>query len=215
MLLFDRGFRRVSLISYLREIGHELFIIRLMGKVLIQGGNYVGLLGAYPIKMGEVVDLGPCLVRSDKAVRVRVVGAWREGEKEPWWLATDMGSSAKKIVRVYDRRTSVEEQFRDGKGARYGAQMKWTHFARPESVDRLWLLWGLSVIVWTVAGVLACAGDSTLQLMSKSKGARRSLVSVGMQALEQIEFALCLDWRQFASLLPDAVFRNPLRGGKR
>jgi hypothetical protein len=148
-------------------------------------------------------------------VTVRVIGVWKKNEDEPWWLATAMEETLAKLVSLYDRRTSIEEQFRDSKGARYGAQMKWTHFKRPEALDRLWLLSALSLVAWTVTGILACQADKTLRLMSRSKGARRSFVSIGVASRHRLETVLLLPWSDFAKLIPRAVFRSLISGEKK
>jgi hypothetical protein len=186
-----------------------------MAKVKVEGGKYTGLLSRYPLRPGRSVDLGWCRLRSDGVVSVRVIGVWKKDEEEPWWLATAMEDKASKIVSIYDRRTSVEEQFRDSKGARYGAQMKWTHFQRPESLDRLWLLIALSLIAWTVTGILACRADKTLRLVSRSKGARRSYVSIGAASTRTQEVVLLLPWDEIARLVPIAVFRSLISGEKK
>jgi hypothetical protein len=215
ILLFDRGFRRASLIKFLLDQGHKKFLIRLMAKVKVEGKRYTGLLSQYPLRPGRSVDLGWCRLRCDGVVTVRVIGIWKKDEDEPWWLATVMDDKLSKIVSIYDRRTSIEEQFRDSKGARYGAQMKWTHFQRPESLDRLWLVLALSLVAWTVTGILACRSDKTLRLMSRSKGPRRSYVSIGAAARGTLEVVLLLPWSDFAKLIPMAVFRSLVSGEKK
>lgn len=163
-----------------------------------------------------MIDLGLCQLRADRAVTVRIIGIWQYDRDEPWWLATGLPGSAREVVSLYDRRTSIEHQFRDGKGTRYGAQMRWTHFQRPESLDRLWLLWALSSPAWTVSGLLAFAEDRTVVLFSRKKGPRLSLLSVGMQHPKLTERALRLPWRLLLLLLPQPFLREiPPKGGKR
>jgi len=148
-------------------------------------------------------------------VTVRVVGVWQYGEDEPWWLATDLEEDVREVVSLYDRRTSVENQFRDGKGARFGAGMRWTHFRRPESLDRLWLLWALSAPAWTVAGLMAFAEDPTALLFSRSKGPRRSLISIGRCCAHHVDEALRLPWRLLLLWLPQPVLRNIAPEGRK
>lgn len=89
VLVFDRGFRRASLIKLLNQHGFT-FIIRLASKVKVAGDGYVGLLRNYPLRPGMLVDLGVCRFRSDGVVNVRIVGVWTKGQAEPWWLATSL-----------------------------------------------------------------------------------------------------------------------------
>lgn len=214
VLLFDRGFRRASLIKLLLQLEH-LFIIRLMANVKVAGATYTGLLSAYPLKPGQTVDLGVCRLRSDGVVLVRVIGVWRRGEDEPWWLATSLDNTPRKIAETFDRRVSVEEQFRDTKGCRFGIKMKWTKFATCESINRLYLLAALALICWTASGVLEAREDPTMRLVSKSKGPRRSFVSIGIEAKRRLLEVLRLGWRTLIELLPDTEMRTFAWVGKK
>ena len=137
--IFDRGFRRVSLI---RELGwlSQPFIIRLAAKVQGVGEPYTGLLSQHPLQPGQRVDLGVCALGQAKPVRVRVIGVWAQGQDEPWWLATTLTCSARRVAAYYDRRMGIEEHFRDCKGCRYGIKLKWTAFTDPAALARLFLL---------------------------------------------------------------------------
>jgi hypothetical protein len=98
-------------------------------------------------------------------------------------------------------------------GCRYGEQMTSTHYQRPESVDRLWLLWALGSPAWTVAGLLAFGQDHTVILFSRRKGPRRSLISIGMQEPSLVEQALRASWRTLLLLLPRPIERDLVNGG--
>lgn len=89
VLIFDRGFRRASLIKLLQQSELQ-FIIRLISKVKVSGKTYAGLLRDYPLTPGGIVDLGVCRYRGDGAVSVRIIGVWAFGQKEPWWVATSL-----------------------------------------------------------------------------------------------------------------------------
>jgi hypothetical protein len=95
ILIFDRGFRRASLIKLLNEHGYS-YVIRLISKVKVTGKRYAGLLRDYPLSPGQMVDLGVCRYRSDGIVTVRIIGVWAHGQKEPWWLATSMEKKRQK-----------------------------------------------------------------------------------------------------------------------
>lgn len=180
VLVFDRGFRRISLIRDLLLSGQP-FVLRLMGKVHVKAKGYAGLLGDYPLRPGQRVDLGVVELRQHRPVRVRVIGVWAPRQKEPWWLATSLTQQVKTVVQCYDRRMTVEEMFRDSKGTRFGMQLFWTRFAQPSQLNRLFLLAAVAVALWTAAGTLALHSDPSLRLFSVARGARRSLVNIGRQ----------------------------------
>lgn len=207
VLIFDRGFRRVSLI---RELGwlSQPFIIRLAAKVQASGEHYVGLLSAHPLRPGQRVDLGLCALGQAKPVRVRVIGVWAAGQKEPWWLATSLTCSARRVIAYYDRRMGIEEHFRDSKGCRYGIKIKWTAFTDPAALARLFLLAAIASAVWLLAGVLACGADPSLRLDSGRKGPRRSLIAVGIDSPQAIAQVLALSWPRLRHLWPKARLRD-------
>lgn len=207
VLVFDRGFRRVSLIRQLQYL-NQPFVLRLMGKVHVRLTEYQGLLSVYPLRPGAWVDLGMVELRQQHPVRVRIVGVWAAHQKEPWWLATSLANSVKDVVRCYDRRMTVEEMFRDSKGRRFGMQLFWTRFARPDQLDRLFLLAAIAIAIWTAAGALALQADPSQALISRSRGPRRSLVNIGRLEPELIIQLLGSTWSYLVSLLLPAKART-------
>jgi hypothetical protein len=73
----------------------------------------------------------------------------------------------------------IEEQFRDVKGSRFGMKLKWTQFTRAEFVERMYLLVGIALLLWTSIGSAVEEGQPKVRLQSKSKGARLSLARIG------------------------------------
>lgn len=207
VLIFDRGFRRVSFIKELEWL-KQPFIVRLAVKVQVASQAYQGLLSDHPLRPGQVVDLGSCALRQAKPVSVRVIGVWAKGQDEPWWLATSLAGKPKQVADLYDRRMAVEEQFRDSKGCRYGLQIEWTAFKDPRSLARLFLLAAIAMTVWILAALLACRADPTLRLPSRSKGARRSLLAIGVDSATDIERVLKLPWIAALELWPPTRIRD-------
>lgn len=192
VLIFDRGFRRISLIRELRWL-KQPFLIRLAAKVQVVSGVYGGLLSEHPLRPGQMVDLETCLLGQRRPVRVRVVGVWARGQDQPWWLATTLHDAAKRVAEIYDRRMGVEACFRDSKGCRYGLKIKWTAFKTAQALARLFLLAAIAMMVWQAAGLLACHADETLRLTSRAKGPRRSLIAIGIASPHAVERILA--WR--------------------
>jgi hypothetical protein len=207
VLIFDRGFRRVSLIRELAWLAQP-FIIRLAVKVQVVSESYAGLLSQHPLRPGQRVDLGVCALGQRKPMRVRVIGVWAAGQEEPWWLATTLTCSARRVAAYYDRRMGIEEHFRDSKGCRYGIKIKWTAFADAPALARLFLLAAIAGAVWLLAGVLAARADPSVRLQSKSKGPRRSLISVGADSPRATAQVLAAGWRALRNLWPRAELRD-------
>jgi hypothetical protein len=121
---------------------------------------------------------------------------------------TSLTHRVKAVVQCYDRRMTVEEMFRDSKGTRFGMQRFWTRFAKPEQLDRLFLLAAVAVALWTAAGALALRRDPSLCLFSSARGARRSLVHIGRVETALLSQLLDAALRQIQSLLLPTQTRN-------
>ncbi len=115
--LCDRGFHRVAWLLALKNLKQQ-FVVRLQRDVLVEIDERKVLLKSLRLNRGEFRDFGWVKLRVDGAVKVRLIGIWAIESKEIWWLATNLNSKVSEIVGLYDRPMSVEEQFRDTKGAR-------------------------------------------------------------------------------------------------
>ena len=76
---------------------------------------------------------------------------------------------------------TVEEQFRDLKGQRFGVKLFWTQFRDPEALARFLLLLAIALAVWIAAGRVAAWANPSLRMVSKRKGPRQSFVTIGLR----------------------------------
>lgn len=189
--LCDRGFHRVAWLGRLAEF-EQAFVVRLTRDVTVHLPGGACLLKSLALAEGERRDLGWVWVRSDRWVRVRLIGVWAAGAKEVWWLATNLENRVSKVVAYYDRRMGIEEQFRDTKGHRFGVKLRWTQFTRPEFVERIYLLVGVALLLWTTVGHAVEESEPKVRLVSRTKGARLSLVRVGAYYWQQMSKKLKL-----------------------
>ncbi len=152
VLLADRGFGHVRFLRFLqglvRTLGRQVhFVVRLPGKIEVEHRGRSGLLGEWPLSPGEKLLLEGAWLRRDRAVRVNLVLVWQEGQKEPWFLATDL-EDPQEAIRLYRQRAWIDELFRDWK-SHFGLEE-----SRVASVERLErLLVGLVVAYWVLAWV--------------------------------------------------------------
>ncbi len=204
--LCDRGFHRVGWLRRLIEM-EQHFVVRLKRDVTVHLRDRVCLLKSLEVNEGERRDFGFILLRSDEAVRVRLIGVWAKGAKEVWWLATDLTNRVSKIVAYYDRRMGIEEQFRDVKGSRFGVKLKWTQFTRAEFVERMYLLVGVALLLWTSVGSAVESEEPKVRLRSKTKGARLSLARIGSYYWQKMSKRLRLTARFVREHLPPPRLR--------
>jgi hypothetical protein len=206
--LADRGFRRVSFIQLLlRQTGHT-FLVRLAEKVKVQTKRGGQTLRNWGLQPGRAVDLGWVDVRQDAAVRVRVVGIWAKGHREPWWLATNCPDSLSRLVSLYDRRMTIEEQIRDTKGARFGFALVWTQIKTPEALARFVLLIGLAVLLLTAVGHAVAERHPSIRIPSKTKGPRLSYLSIGLLLWPLLQPKLVITSRFLEDHLPPPALRS-------
>jgi hypothetical protein len=177
--LSDRGFQRVSYLKLLKDQEGHSFLVRIADKLTVEFKKDKRLLKKCGLQPGHALDLGRVLLRQDGAVCVRVIGIWAKGQREPWWLATNLQDPLSHLASLYDRRMAIEEQIRDTKGARFGLKLVWTQIKTPQALARLTLLIGLTLLLLTAIGHAIAMRHPDVRLISKTKGPRLSFLSVG------------------------------------
>jgi hypothetical protein len=112
------------------------------------------------------------------------------------------------VLKLYDRRMTVEEQSRDTKGRRFGVKLFWTQFRDPEALSRFLLLLAVALLIWELAGYAAAQRDPTLRLRSRTKGPRQSHLTIGLRILACGARAVTLTVTGIARLLEPPALRR-------
>ena len=185
-----------------------MFVVRLTRDVTVRLADRACLLRSLALEPGERRDFGWVRLRADELVRVRLIGVWAAGAREAWWLATNLENRGSKVVSYYDRRMGVEEQFRDAKGHRFGMKLRWTQFTRPEFVERMYLLVGVALLLWTSVGRAVEESEPKVRLESKTKGARLSLARIGSYYQREVSKRLRLTAKFVREHLPPPRLRT-------
>ena len=154
VVLLDRGFKRVALVNHLKRCGLR-FIIRTGGNVHVRHPQYEGRMDRVIQKRGERRDLTDALLRPSRPVRVRVVGGWERGQREPWLLMTDLDWAVKHVIAAYGKRFRIEETFRDEKNSRFGLFLGGVKFHHAERLERMLLVAALVHFFAMAAGAMA------------------------------------------------------------
>jgi hypothetical protein len=164
-LLADRGFGRVELYRHLESL-HGDYIIRFNQDILVQVDGKRETAGALVPTNGRVRMLLDAKV-TDRSVQVpAVVLVKAKRMKECWCLASSLATSeAQEIVRLYGRRFTIEETFRDTKDINFGMGLRATHIRRADRRDRLLLLAALAHSLLSLLGVASerCGMDRGLK----------------------------------------------------
>ena len=157
IVLADRGFGDVALYVELeQELGFK-FVIRFRCNVLVEydgvrkrADEWLSSAGGKKLVLRKAKLTGS---RTEVATFVAVHDTAME---EPWFLASNLGTSIRAITKLYGRRFSIEETFRDQKDLRFGLGLYAVQVTQPMRRDRLLFL---SAIVQVLLTLLGAAGE--------------------------------------------------------
>jgi hypothetical protein len=149
-LLADRGFGRTELARFCQNHGLR-YVIRIQPNVHIRCRSFTGKLCDYPVRKGICKLLKSVAYRQDNQVSQNIVVRWIRDlptkRDNPWFLMTDLPDSPAAISRLYGRRMSCEQLFRDLKSKRNGYHLRDTRITDPARLDRLLLILTLAYLL--------------------------------------------------------------------
>jgi hypothetical protein len=189
IVLADRGFGDVALYAELTEdLGFD-FVIRFRGciDVLASTGERRSASGWVPGN-GRALRLPHAQVTGKRYEVAAVVVIKRAAMKDGWHLATSLGWRAEKIVKLYGRRFTIEENFRDEKDWRFGLGSRYVNIRRTDRRDRLCLVIAIATVLLTLLGQ---AGEQLgLDRALRANTVRRRTHSLFRQGREYLRGAL-------------------------
>jgi hypothetical protein len=159
-VLADRGFGDQALYELLKDQLGLDFVVRFRGIVKVESAD--GEMK--PAKDWVPANGRPLLLRGAKVTtKGRELGAVvcvkAKGMKEPWCLATSHGDRpSSEIVKLYGKRFTIEESFRDQKNFRLGMGLSDTRIGSPLRRDRMLLISAIAIALLTILGA---AGEAT------------------------------------------------------
>jgi hypothetical protein len=158
-ILADRGFGDTGLYALLWELGFE-YIIRFRGIIHVRDSSTDERRAAkeWVPSNGRARRIQDALVTADKIPVPAVVCVKEKGMKEAWCLAVSQREmKAVDAVKLYGKRFTIEESFRDSKDIHFGMGLSSTHIGEPSRRDRILLL---SAIATTLITLLGAAGEA-------------------------------------------------------
>jgi hypothetical protein len=159
-VLADRGFGDACLyaLHWELELDH---IIRFRGDVTVTDANGESRPAKdWLLPSGRARIMRDVKVTGYKRPVAAMVCVWAKGMKEPWFLACGEGSrgrTAAQSVKLYGRRFTIEENFRDTKDLRFGMGLSSMRVSSVKRRDRMLLLSALATALLTLLGA---AGES-------------------------------------------------------
>jgi hypothetical protein len=152
IILADRGFGDVKLYRHLRELGFH-FIIRFRGCITVRDEK--GLCtpaSALVLPRGRARLIRNAKVTGKREEVVSVVAVKQRGMKDAWFLASSLPWKASKLISLYGRRFTIEENFRDEKDPRFGLGTLNVRFKNPRRRDRFMLVIAVAMTLLTLLG---------------------------------------------------------------
>jgi hypothetical protein len=187
-LLADRGFGDQKLYAHLGVLGWD-YVIRFRGVIAVE--NKAG--ESRPAEewvpaTGRPLKIGPARVTAKRAEVPAVVVVHAKAMKEAWCLATSLADRpASEIVKLYSRRFTIEETFRDQKDIHFGMGLSATHIKNADRRDRLMLLAAVAQVLLTLLGAASEASGLDRYLkVNTSKKRTHSLFRQGLYWYECI-----------------------------
>ena len=183
-VLADRGFGDASLYCLHGDLGFN-HVIRFKGNILVtdaqgetrKASDWLSPSGRATIMRGVTVTAAKIPVGAVVCVRAK-------GMKEPWFLACGgdvAAGTAQQAVKLYGRRFTIEEGFRDTKDMRFGLGLSSCRISQPERRDRILLLSAISVSLLTLLGAAGeNVGHDRRLKANTSKTRTHSLFSQGV-----------------------------------
>jgi len=181
-LVADRGFGDHKLYEFLQGLGWD-FVIRFRGGIAVQ--NAAGETRAaeeWVPANGRATILRNVRVTDDHAEVPAVVVVRAPKMKEAWCLATTLSKrKASDVVKIYGKRFTIEETFRDEKNLHFGMGLSATHIRDASRRDRLLLLAAIAHALLTLLG--AASEEAGLDRYLKVNTVKRRTHSLYRQGL--------------------------------
>lgn len=180
-IIADRGFGDKRRYEYLTGLGFD-FIVRFRQDILLteEFGDQRPA-SKWLHETGRARLLKDMAVTADCYVLPAVVVVHDKRMKEPWCLATNRSDlKAAEIVKLYGKRFTIEETFRDTKDIHFGMGLKATHIGDSSRRDRLLLLGAIAHALLTLLGDAGeRAGMDRMLKVNTSKTRQHSLYNQG------------------------------------
>lgn len=179
-VLADRGFGDQKRYDHLAFIGWD-YVIRFRECILVtDAAGSTKPATEWFNKTGKAKMLKGVCVTDDKTAVPAVVLVHDRRMKDAWCLATsrtDLGAA--EVAKLYGRRFTIEETFRDSKDVHFGMGLSATHIRSTERRDRLLFLGAIAHALLTLLGA---AGERCgLDRMLKTNTVKRRTLSLYKQ----------------------------------
>jgi hypothetical protein len=208
ILLADRGFGRTELARFCQTQGFD-YVIRIQPDVHVRCASYTGKLVDYPVRKGICKLLRQVDYRQEEPVTQNIVVRWVRGlpghRDECWFLMSSLAAGPARISKLYGRRMTIEQLFRDCKSKRNGWSLRDTRVTRPDRLDRLLLILAVAYLLLCGVGLLAERRFDPGEWCSNSKDGTCSIYAIGRIMLAKLDWAASEAFAAFVKATKEAV----------
>ena len=195
LVLADRGFGRAEMARECQGLKFD-FLIRIKPDVYVQHPDYTGKLLDLPVREGFQKVYRNVQYRKQRPVVANVAVVWPPQEEEPWFLLTSLPRlQGVKLTKVYAKRMSIEEYFRDAKSLRNGFALRLTLIQDPRRLERLLLILAIAYLLLVAIGLQCQKTYRSGQWCSTNRRNECSLVSIGRYMFERFEQSIAMALR--------------------
>jgi hypothetical protein len=183
IIVADRGFGRIEMARVCQELKFH-YIIRIDPDVWIAHEDFTGKLLDLPLRRGYRKVFKKAAYRKKDPVEQDVAVVWLACQREPWFLMTDLERiKPERLTRIYGRRMTIEEYFRDTKSKRNGFALRLTLIKSPQRLERMLLILVLAYIMLLAAGLQATKLYKPGNWCANNRIGECSLFTIGRHAI--------------------------------
>lgn len=191
IIIADRGFGRKSeLANYIEKLGFK-YVMRTKEDGFINCKAYSGKIKDFKTIAGKFYDLKnaiwPKFLKKSKRkqksrIESRFIIIKKKGCTERWVLITDIYSlPPETIVKIYYKRMTIEETFRDEKNILYGFALEKMRLSSEQRYDKMLLIISYAYLLISLFGLLMEKKNMHRKLMANTVKYRTlSLFQVGL-----------------------------------
>ncbi|WP_437626558.1 IS4 family transposase [Sorangium sp. So ce1151] len=217
-LLADRGFGDQKRYEHLQALGWD-YVIRFRECITIKdAAGKAAAATEWLASTGRAKMIKNVRVTQDETAIAAVVLVHGKKMKDPWCLATNRDDlAASQVVKLYGRRFSIEETFRDTKDIHFGMGLSATHIGDTARRDRLLLIAAFAYVLLTLLGEAGeRAGLDRLLKANTAKHRTMSLYNQGcywyMAIPRMREERLAVLINAYAEVLQEHAFVREITG---
>ena len=198
IIIADRGFgQKSSLAIYLEKLGFY-YILRNKEDIHIKNNQYNGIISNFKTNFNKIYELRdvvwPRRNKQKKGFRTKskIVITQKAGSRERWILCTNCYHLHKSIiVKLYKKRMTIEETFRDQKNVDQGFRIKKLRLSSVQRFDKMLMIIAYAYLLFTLFGYLMETKNNHKKIMANTVKYRSiSLFQLGYFYFRKYDYSI-------------------------